>query len=313
MTSASERFARIAALPLTSRTPTLAHLWERRELLGMLIRRDLRARYKNTSLGILWSLLAPLVQLLIYILAIGQVLGAARSIPSFGLFVFIGFVVWTLFTEIVTGGTTSILTNAGLIKKVDLPREIFPLASVGGAIVNVGFQFAILLAAMGILREFPTTARVLWVLPALGLVLVFGTALALLLSALNVYFRDVQHLVGVVLIALFWLSPIVYSYSFLDSLKLGWLTELYLANPVTLAVLGMQRGLWVAGIASPENWPPDLAVRMLLAGVACDFRLDYGRHIRRSAKLIAANRGADLFGGSSCEGSAIVFTDQPPH
>jgi ABC-2 type transport system permease protein len=113
------------------------------------------------------------------------------------------------------------------------------------------------------------TARVLWVVPALGLVLVFGTALALLLSALNVFLRDVQHLVGVILIALFWLSPIVYSYSFLSSLGLGWLTELYLANPVTLAVLGMQRGLWVAGIPHPENWPPDLALRMLIAGLVC--------------------------------------------
>lgn len=269
MSSASERFARIAALPLTSRTPTLADLWQRRGLLGMLVRRDLRARYKNTSLGVLWSLLAPLVQLLIYIFAIGEVLGAARSIPSFGLFVFTGFIIWTLFTEIVTGGTTSILTNGGLIKKVSLPREIFPLASVGGAIVNVGFQLVILLAAMAILREFPTTVRVLWVIPALGLVLVFGTALAVLLSALNVFLRDVQHLVGVALLALFWLSPIVYSYSFLSSLELGWLTELYLANPVTLAVLGMQRGLWVAGIPYPENWPPDLALRMVIAGVVC--------------------------------------------
>lgn len=267
--AASERFARIATLPLTSRTPTLADVWRRRELLGMLVRRDLRARYKNSSLGVLWSLLAPLVQLLIYIFAIGQVLGAARSIPSFGLFVFIGFIVWTLFTEMVTGGTASILGNGGLIKKVSLPREIFPLASVGGALVNVGFQLIVLLAAMGILGQFPTTVRVLWVLPAFALVLVFGTALALLLSAVNVYLRDVQHLVGVVLIALFWLSPIVYSYSFLSSLKLGWLTELYLANPVTLAVLGMQRGLWVAGIPFPENWPPDLALRMLIAGAAC--------------------------------------------
>lgn len=269
MTSASQRFARVAALPLTTGAPTLADLWHRRELLGMLVRRDLRARYKNSSLGVLWSLIAPLVQLLIYIFAIGEVLGAARFIPSFGLFVFIGFTVWTLFTEIVTGGTTSILTNGGLIKKVSLPREIFPLASVGGALVNAGFQFVVLLAAMAVLGEFPLTARAAWFLPGIGLVIVFGTALALLLSALNVFLRDVQHLIGVVLLAMFWLSPIVYSYRFLTSLNLGWLTELYLANPVTLAVLAMQRGLWVAGAGDPANWPPDLGVRILVAGVVC--------------------------------------------
>ncbi|MCU1416634.1 MAG: rfbA2 [Schumannella sp.] len=269
VTAASERYARIAGLPLTAGVPTLGDLWRRRELLGMLVRRDLRARYKNSSLGVLWSLIRPLILLLVYIFAVGQVLGAARSIPSFGLFVFTGLIVWTLFTEIVTGGTTSIVGNGGLITKVSLPREIFPLASVGGAVVNFGFQFVVLLAAMAISGEFPLTLRALWVLPGLALVLVFGAALAILLSALNVYLRDVQHLVEVVLIALFWLSPIVYSYSFLESLNLGWLTELYLANPVTLAVLAMQRGLWVAGAADPANWPADLGIRSLVAGAVC--------------------------------------------
>ncbi|MBW8872757.1 MAG: ABC transporter permease [Leifsonia sp.] len=238
-------------------------------MLGMLVRRDLRARYKNTSLGVVWSLLRPLVQLLIYIFAIGQVLGAARSIPSFGIFVFIGLVVWTLFTEIVTGGTNSIVGNGGLIKKVCLRREIFPLASVGGALVNVGYQLVILLGAMVVLREFPLTVRVLWVLPGLALVVVFGAALGLLLSAVNVYLRDVQHLVEVVLLALFWVSPIVYSYGFVTNLHLGWLGELYLANPVTLAVLDMQRGLWVAGAAKVGNWPADLGIRSLVALAVC--------------------------------------------
>lgn len=280
--NASDRFARVAALPLSSRTPTLSDLWQRRELLGLLVRRDLRARYKNTTLGLLWSLIAPLVQLLIFIFAIGQVLGAARSIPSFGLFVFIGFTVWTLFTESVIGGTASILVNGGLIKKVSLPREIFPLASVGGALVNAGFQFAILIAAMAVLGEFPLTARALWILPGIGLVLVFGTALALLFSALNVFLRDVQYLVGVALLGLFWLSPIVYSYGFFSSLHLGWLTELYLANPVTLAVLAMQRGLWVAGAGDPGNWPADLGIRMLIAsGISLLFLFASHRIFRR--------------------------------
>jgi ABC-2 type transport system permease protein len=101
------------------------------------------------------------------------------------------------------------------------------------------------------------------------LVLVFGAALALLLSAINVYLRDVQHLVEVALIALFWVSPIVYSFSFLTTLNLGWLAELYLANPVTLAVLAMQRGLWVGGAGDAANWPADLGIRMLVASAAC--------------------------------------------
>ena len=146
-----------------------------------------------------------------------------------------------------------------------MPREVFPLAAIGGALVNAAFQFVILLVAMIVLQQFPLSPRVLWVLPSLVLIVFYGAALALLLAALNVFLRDVQHLVEVALIALFWVSPIVYSYSFFSSLQLGWLNELYLANPVTLAVLGMQRGLWVAGAGDAANWPPDLGIRMLVA------------------------------------------------
>ena len=272
--AARERSERIAALPmevsgrsrfLSGTLPSIADVWRRRELLGLLVRRELRARYKNSSLGIVWSLIKPLAQLLIYYFAIGQILGAARLIPSFAIFVFIGLIAWTLFTEMVTNGTTSIVNNGGLIKKVSLPREIFPLAAVGGALVNLGIQFIVLLGAMLVVGEFPLTGRVLWLIPSLLLLVVFGAALGILLSAVNVYLRDFEHLIEVVLIVLFWASPIVYSFSFLDSLQLGWLRELYLANPVTLAVLGMQKALWVAGSDNAANWPEGLEVRMLVA------------------------------------------------
>src|SRR5690606_37946776 len=96
----------------------------------------------------------------------------------------------------------------------------------------------------------------------------FALAIALALSALTVYLRDLEHLVEVAITVLFWASPIVYSFSFVSGAIGGsWLEELYLANPVTLAVLGMQKGLWMAGHeqAGVADWPPDLAVRMLIA------------------------------------------------
>lgn len=249
---------------------SLAEIWSRRDLLVLLVRRELRARYKDSSLGILWSLIRPLAQLLIYYFAIGQILGAARLVPSFAIFVFIGLIGWTLFTEITMNGTKSIVTNAGLIKKVYLPREIFPLASVGGALFNLGVQFVILVAALLISGQFPLSAEALWALPALLLIVMTGTALALLLSALNVYFRDFEHLVEVVLIVLFWASPIVYSYNLVARFTIHnpILRELYLANPITIGVLGLQRGLWSAGTVDPSNWPSELGLRMLVAFLA---------------------------------------------
>jgi ABC-2 type transport system permease protein len=245
--------------------PTIREIWRRRELVGLLVRRELRARYKGSSLGILWSLIKPLAQLLIYYFAIGQILGAARSIPSFAIFVFIGLTAWTLATEIITSGTRSIVDNAGLVKKVTLPREIFPLAAVGGALVNLGIQFVVLLSAMIAVGQFPLTWRALWVIPSLALIVTFCAAIALLLSALNVYLRDIQHLVEVVLIVAFWTSPIVYAYSFVSNLSLGWALQIYLLNPITLGALGMQRALWVAGADLPRSFPSELGPRILVA------------------------------------------------
>lgn len=273
--SAAERAGRIAALPMevtsakipffSSGLPTMREIWKRRELVGLLVRRELRARYKGSSLGILWSLIKPLAQLLVYYFAVGQILGAARSIPSFAIFVFIGLTTWTLATEIITSGTRSIVDNAGLVKKVALPREIFPLAAVGGALVNLGIQFIVLLAAMIAIGQFPLTWGALWVFPSLLLIVTFCSAIAVLLAALNVYLRDIQHLVEVVLIVAFWTSPIVYAYSFVSTLPLGWVLQVYVANPITLGVLGMQRALWVAGAGVPGAFPAHLGLRILVA------------------------------------------------
>lgn len=262
---AGEPFSAITSNKSGGALAAVRELWQHRELLTRLTRREIKAKYKDSSLGIVWSLFRPLTQLLVYYFAIGEVLGVARQIPSFAIFVFIGLTTWSLFTEIVSSSTMSIVTNSGLVKKVYLPREIFPLSSVGGSLFNFGVQFLVLLAAMLVLGEFPLTPTAFLAIPAVLLVILFSTAVGLALSALNVYLRDIQHLIEVVLVILFWASPIVYSYSFVhEALGGNWLEQLYLANPVTVAVLAMQEALWTAGADNPANFPPDLTIRVLV-------------------------------------------------
>lgn len=246
---------------------SLREIFQYRQLLNRLIVRELRAKYKNSSLGIVWSLIRPLAQLLIYYIAIGQFLGAARAIPDFAIFVFTGLTVWGLYSEIVSSGTTSIVGNAGLVKKVYVPREIFPLAAVGGALFNFLVQFFILVVATFVLARPPLTLDLLYAPLSVAVVVVVATALALLLGALNVYLRDVQHLVEIMLLIFFWASPITYSMRFVNQALHGsWLEELYLANPVTLAVIGMQKAMWVSGQLDPSQyWPPLLWLRLLIA------------------------------------------------
>lgn len=172
-----------------------------------------------------------------------------------------------MISEILTAGTGSIVNNSGLIKKVYLPREIFPISVVGSALFNFSIQLAILIGATAVAGKFPTGERWIYFPVATLLALVWATALALMLSAWNVYLRDVGYLVEVFLLVFFWASPIVYAWFYvqkeLTDLGMEWLIEVYTANPVTLAVLGFQETFWVGGdgLAAPDH----LMTRMFIA------------------------------------------------
>ena len=268
------RSARLAEEPWQTSAPvgsffsgtarSLREILAQRELLRLLVHRELKSRYKDSSLGFLWSLLRPLSILIVYYVAIGKFLGAERAIPEFAIYIFTGLTAWMLFQEIVSSTTGSIVDNAGLVKKVYLPREVFPLSSVGSALFNFGTQIVILAAAILVLGRVPTGARLLYVPLSVAVLLSFATAFGLLLAAVNVYLRDVKYLVEISLTILFWASPVVYSWELVRGAIGGsWLESLYLGNPVTLAVLGMQRALWVAGTDQPV--PDGLATRLLVA------------------------------------------------
>jgi ABC-2 type transport system permease protein len=239
----------------------LAH----REMLALLVRRDLKSRYKDSALGFVWTLIRPLTQLFIYYVVIGKFLSAERGIPEFAIYVFTGLTAYGLFSEVIGGGTASIVGNSGLIKKIYLPREVFPLASVGSALFNFLIQFVIILVATAALGSFPATPDFIYFIPSFLVLLVYSTAFGLLLSAVNVYLRDVQYLVEVILLLALWASPVVYSWSMVKGILGGGLAlQIYTNNPITLGVLGFQRSLWLGGQGVAE-YPSDLMMRLGVA------------------------------------------------
>lgn len=272
-----QRFARLAALPFE--VPERAFSWwaswrglievvEQRELLAQLIRRDLKSRYKDSALGLIWTLVKPLTQLLVYYLVLGKFLQAERGVPDFAVYIFTGLTIYGLFSEIVSSGTTSIVANAGLVKKVYLPREVFPLASVGTAVVNFLVQLVILLAAAFFVGGGIVYSNLLYALLSVFVIVVCGAALVFLLAALNVYLRDVQYLVEVFLMVLMWGSPIVYSWGMVaGAFGPGPLLDIYTNNPITLAVLGFQQVFWSAGAEAGE-FPNFLLERLFVAAMA---------------------------------------------
>lgn len=276
--SSAERFARLAQEPLVPTVPprtgfarsthSVRSIFAHRQLLGLLVRRDVKSRYKDSALGLLWTLINPLVQLVVYYTVMGQFLGAARGIDDFALYIFSGLTIYVLFSETVAGATASVVANAGLVKKVYVPREVFPLASVGSASFTFAMQVVVLVIACFVLGAPPLSADLLFAIPAVLIMLIFGTALGLLLAGLNVYLRDMQYLSQIVLMLAMWSSPIVYGWTMVrDTFALAglpsWAIDVYTANPLTLAVLGFHRAFWTAG--EPSDYPSQLLLRMAIA------------------------------------------------
>lgn len=279
-TSKIFRFERISNLQETVVSPdvfffrgsvkSIRSIWLARNLLKLLSIREIRARYKNSALGVLWSLAKPLLQLAIYYFAIGKLLGADRSTPNFAIFVFVGLTTWSLFAEVLASSTTSILRDSGLVKKVNVPREIFPFSSAISSLVNFGTQCVVLVAGITVFSSYKFGPEIFLVPISLIMLFVLASSVGMLLSAWNVYLRDVEHFVEVFLIAFFWLSPIVYPFSMVANLNAPlWVKEVYSLNPVTLAITGMQKGLWAPGLSKEEQalltWPVNLELKLIIA------------------------------------------------
>lgn len=252
-------------------TRSIVDIYQHREVLSLLVRRDIKARYKNSVLGVLWTLIKPVTQLIMYYVVMGLVFQAAKGVPQFAVYIFSGLTIFTLFSEILSSTTGSVVGNSGLVKKVYLPREIFPLASVGVAIFNFAVQLLVLIAASIGFGTLKWDLNLLYFFPSTIVIITYGLALGLVLSALNVYMRDIQYITEVVLMFVMWGSPIVYSWTMITNAMNtlnapAWLLDVYTNNPLTLAVLGFQRAFWqVDGVVNgPENLGFNLFIAFLV-------------------------------------------------
>ena len=250
---------------------TAREIFAQKNMLFLFIKRDLKSKYKDSSLGFAWTLVRPLTQLLMFWLVVGKFLGAERGIPLFAIYIFTGLTAYSLFQEIVSGGTLSILANAGLVKKVYVPRELFPLASSGTAFINFVVQFLLLVVASFLVGNLEFSSQLLLLIPSTLVLVSYGLAFALLLSALNVYLRDIAYLVDVLLMLMLWASPILYSWQMARDVFVQsgttWLLAIYTNNPITLAVIGFQEAIWGSekhGLAVPENLPLRLTIALLI-------------------------------------------------
>lgn len=241
-----------------------------RYLLRNLVVRNLKARYKNSALGILWSLLNPLLMMLVFTVLFTFRGTATRQFP---VFVLVGLIPWTFFTGSVVSGSTSISGNSSLVKKVYFPRELLPTSSLLSNLINFAIAFVVLvvfLYAYGL----GLTVHALWVPAILVTQLIFTLGLALMLSALTVFYKDILMILDVVLLAWFFLTPIFYSLdsfgtavtvlgvTFNPAQVMRWI------NPMASLIDGYRTVLWGTQASSgPVSMDPVYLLRTFLTAV----------------------------------------------
>lgn len=243
----------------------IRRVWEYRELLGSLTRRELKVKYKDSILGFIWTLLNPLLYLVVFSIVFAVFLRAA--VPLYGLYLLTGLLAWTMFSTGTTGATISITGNGPLVQKVWFPREILPLSAIGAALINFFFQAAVLLIALLVFQRSPEWSYLPMLIPALLITVLWGAAFGVVLSALNVHYRDVQHFLELLFLAWFWMTPIVYQFDFMGDMLIerGLSDRLAMLNPMIPVVTTFQRVIYnpshELGTAPPEEWTFDLLMR----------------------------------------------------
>jgi ABC-2 type transport system permease protein len=215
------------------------------ELLAELVRKDLKVKYKNSALGFVWSLANPLLYLAVFTLVFTVLF---RGVDNFPVLFMSGFLVWNFFNLSTLTATGAVVGNANLVRKVRFPRIVLPLSSVGFGGVHFLLQLAVLFAVLAVFYRDAFGPQLVLLVPALAVAVTFTVAMSLLASALNVRYRDVEHLLEIALLAWFWATPIVYQATLVrDRVTeegLPWLFQLYMANPIAAVVVAMQRAIY---------------------------------------------------------------------
>ena len=253
----------------------LKEIYEYRLMITSLVKRDLRGKYKGSVLGFMWNFVNPLLQLLVYNMVFSIIMKA--GVEKFYLYLFVGLIPWLFFSAAITGGSTCIIAQKDLIKKIRFPREIIPISFVTSQFVNMILSFIVVILVSVISGVRPTIGGILC-LPVIMLVeYLMALGIALISSSLTVYFRDLEHILAIIAMAWLYATPICYPEEMVPAEYL----PIYRLNPVT-PIVNAYRDVLYWG-RTPDLRTLLLAVLIGLVTVVLGI-LIFGRLQRRFAK-----------------------------
>ncbi|MHB1853780.1 MAG: ABC transporter permease [Acidimicrobiales bacterium] len=228
-------------------------LWQSRDLIAILARKDFYVRYRRASLGLLWAVGLPLFQALVLAVVFSRVVRVHTG-SNFAVFVLIGMVGWTYFSNTLSVASTSIVDGSGLSTRIYFPRAVLPLVSVIANLYGYSITLVITLALCPLLGV-GLGLHTLWIVPATALAVAVTAGACMVASALHVYFRDVRYIVTAAVIGWFYLTPVFYPLSLVH----GLLRAVVVANPLT----GVVELMRAATAGADADWAKTVVVSVI--------------------------------------------------
>ncbi|MBQ9692523.1 MAG: ABC transporter permease [Clostridia bacterium] len=241
---------------------TVKEIYAYKEMIISFVRRELRGRYKGSALGFFWTFLNPLLQLCVYSIVFSTIL--KQGIEKYYLFLFVALIPWIFFSSSVTGSASSVIAQKDMVKKIYFPREVLPIAHVTTNFVNMLLCFIVIFAVVIISGTKLDAVAVLCLVPVWIVEYILALGMAFIASSVTVYFRDMEHILGILMLAWQYLTPVLYGYDIIpDQYKL-WFS----LNPMTPVIGAYRTILYEARVPELETllWALALGLTVLTVG-----------------------------------------------
>lgn len=231
-------------------------IYDYRQMIFSLVRKELRGRYKGSVLGFLWTFINPLLQLLVYTFVFSIVL--PTNVEKYYLYLFVGLVPWMFFSGSMTGGAACIVNQKDMVKKIYFPREVMPISYVASGFVNMLFCFIVIFAVIIVSGVGVNPVALLYLPIVMAVEFIMALGGAMLTSALTVYFRDLEYILGILTMAWMYFTPVVYSMEMVPE----WIRPYFNINPMTPVINAYRAILY-------SKQPPELStlIQGLVLGV----------------------------------------------